>query len=184
VGKGTGLGLAMAFGSIQSHHGVIEVESEEGKGTVFKIYLPLIQTDGAARTVKTSHNMAQGLGETILLVDDNQTIIETGKLVLESLGYHVLVAFDGLEAIEVYEKQRADIDLLILDIVMPRLGGIDAAKIIQDLNPDVKIIFTTGYDRENALRHSDQTNVKHIIRKPYKIHELSCLIRKCIDNAS
>jgi len=181
VGKGTGLGLAMAYGAIQSHHGTIEVDSQPGKGCEFRIYLPLIEPESELVSEQMEKDVAEGQGEVILVVDDNQTVIETVSSVLENLGYKVLTAFDGLEAIEVYKTHMDTISLLILDVVMPRLGGIDTARAIRDLNPGVKIILSTGYDRDKTLQKADQTGVTTIIKKPFAIHELSHLIRQEID---
>jgi len=181
MGKGTGLGLAMVFGSIQSHQGFIEVESQIDEGTVFKIYLPLIVSDHSKQQIPTIKEMLATGNETILVVDDNETIRETAKLVLENLGYKVMLASDGVEAIAVYEAHQSSIDLIILDIVMPHMCGVDAAKAIHQLNPAAKIIFASGYDRGNAFRQSDDLKDAALISKPYRIDELSHTIREFLD---
>lgn len=178
VGKGTGLGLAMAYGAIQSHHGVIEADSQPGKGCEFRIYLPLIRPGSEPVSAQAEKDVAKGQGETILIVDDNQGVIEATSAVLESLGYKVLTAYDGLDAISVYQTNMDTISLLIIDMVMPRLGGVDAAKAIRDLNPDVKVIFSTGYDRDNDLQDTAEAGTTTIVRKPFMVHELSHIIRK------
>jgi len=182
VDKGTGLGLAMAYGAIQSHGGVIQVDSSAGKGATFRIYLPLLEKPEHQPVQQTSQQMARGHGETILLVDDNKSIIKAGAAVLESLGYKVLTAMDGYEAVEVYRSHKQVIVLAILDIVMPKLGGIEAAQSIRSLNPDAKILFSTGYDPGSLYRQSGQPDAANILKKPFTVHELSHVVRESIDS--
>jgi len=181
VDKGTGLGLAMAYGAIQSHGGVIQVNSRVGKGAAFKMYLPLIELPHHQSDQQSPQQIAKGHGETILLADDNNAIIKAGTAVLESLGYKVLTAMDGDEAVEVYRSHKDVIALAILDIVMPKLGGVEAAQLICSFHPDAKIIFSTGYDRENLLRQSTQLDAASILKKPFTVQELSQVIRLGID---
>jgi len=164
VGKGTGLGLAMSYGAIQSHGGVIEVESECGSGTTFKIYLPLLGETQTDLIVEAQEEILKGKGETILLVDDDLSVITAGRDVLKSLGYKLITASDGMEAVEKYRD--AIVDLTILDVVMPRMGGIDAAKEIRKLNPHAKIVFATGYDRTDTLRKGDHIDSESVLTKP------------------
>ena len=180
VGKGTGLGLAMAYGAIQSHNGVIEISSELNKKTCFQIYLPLLQNDHIEDGAPTSNQVALGHGETILFVDDNQTIITSGKDVLESLGYNVIIAQNGLDAIAAYEKYKNEIDLLILDVVMPKMGGPEALQAIQKINPNIKAMFSTGYDRSQTLQKGICIQKEAVINKPFSIPELSQAIRKIL----
>jgi len=182
VDKGTGLGLAMAYGAIQSHGGVIQVDSRIGKGAVFRIYLPLIKPPHhQPDQQKSLQQIAKGHGETILLADDNYAIIKAGIAVLESLGYKVLTAMDGEEAVEVYRSHRDVIALAILDVVMPKQGGVEAAQSICSFHPDAKIIFSTGYDRENLLHQSEQLDETRILKKPFTVQDLSHMIRLGID---
>jgi len=176
-GKGTGLGLAMAFGAIKTHHGYIEILSEVGKGTAFHVYLPLHVAGEAAPAVSQNEKIVRGNGETILLVDDDARILESGKEVLETLGYHVLTAANGLQAIEVFEKPAEPIDLCIFDIVMPVMGGDKAAASIRQSNPLMKIIFSSGYDMNVWEAMAGET----IISKPFSVTEMSHLIRQQLD---
>lgn len=181
VGKGTGLGLAMAYGAIQSHNGVIEVSSELNKKTCFQIYLPVLQDDHIEDGTPASNQVALGHGETILFVDDNETIITSGKGVLESLGYNVITAQNGLDAIAAYEKYKNEIDLLILDVVMPKMGGPEALQAIQKLNPNIKAMFSTGYDKNQTLQKGISIQKEPVISKPFSVPELSQTIRKMLE---
>jgi len=150
VGTGTGLGLSMVFGVIQGHGGVIEVESEAGKGTAFHIYLPLQDVE-SQDVLEDASVVVRGHGETILLVDDEEVVRRVGVDVLNALGYRTLAASDGKEAVDVYKANLDSIDLLVIDVVMPKMGGVEAAQKIRELNPEQPILFATGYDKDAAL---------------------------------
>ncbi|MDQ6969652.1 MAG: PAS domain S-box protein [Mariprofundus sp.] len=176
-GKGTGLGLAMVFGALKNHHGFIEVESEPGTGSTFHIYIPLLEQENAVTSSSQQQQEACGHGEMILLADDESHILETGKEVLEALGYQVLTASNGKQAVEIFEIQSEDIDLCIFDIVMPIMGGDEAANRIRQIKPDARIIFATGYDKNLQHHLVDET----VLRKPFSIVEMSQLIRQQLD---
>jgi PAS domain S-box-containing protein len=181
VGKGTGLGLAMSFGAIQTHGGVIQVESRLGEGTVFRIYLPLVESALTSITTSLNDELVSGRGECILLADDNQSILKSTAAVLESLGYQVLTAEDGAEAVDIYRKRIGTIDLSILDVVMPHMGGVEVAEIIRSLHSEARIIFSTGYDRDNVLQGNAQVVDVSVLSKPFSMHALSHAIRRCLD---
>ncbi|MDQ6956321.1 MAG: ATP-binding protein, partial [Mariprofundaceae bacterium] len=183
VGKGTGLGLSMVFGAVKRHEGFIEVESVEGEGATFHVYLPLIDTDDdtyVPSLQKASPFYAAG-HEVILLVDDDAFVLEIVKEVLEDLGYQVLEACNGLEAVDVFTDNQDKISLMVTDVVMPKLGGIKAAERIRKLRPDMKVIFATGYDKGTALPSEILTSGSSILSKPYDIELLSRMIRKELD---
>lgn len=172
-GKGTGLGLAMVYGAVKTYGGwIYATPAEGGAGTVFKVWLPLVNAEAGKKQLRESEEVLNGQGETILLVDDNAMVLETGKEVLEGLGYRVLSATDGLEAVAVYASHGHDIDLLLLDMIMPRLGGIEAFKQIRSTNPEVKVIFATGYNKLSAAVQSSELQAMDIISKPFSISEL------------
>lgn len=179
VGKGTGLGLSMVFGAIKTHHGFIDVESIEGEGTTFHIYIPLLsrEEDGAAPADSAQKTAAGGHGELILLADDEDQVRETTASVLETLGYRVLQARDGLEALELFKAHRHGIALALLDVVMPHCNGPKLARSLRQINPDIKIIFATGYDKNL------QADIVHetALSKPFHIEDLSQLIREQLD---
>ena len=179
-GKGTGLGLAMSFGAIKTHDGHIEVESAEGKGTIFHVYLPLVESVDSA-SISLNEGPVQGHGETILVVDDNAFVLKSGREILEDLNYKVLEASDGLEAVDVFSHNQSEVTLIITDLVMPRLGGVEAVKRIRKIRSDVKVIYATGYDKAEALI-GDISDKEEVISKPYNIHELSMSIRKKLES--
>ena len=120
-------------------------------GTRMRIYLPLISTESSRIHMGAIDQVVEGHGETILLVDDNATVLETGRDVLEGLGYKVLTAVDGLTAIELYKSHATEVDLIILDLVMPNMVGVRALQAIRDVDPDAKAPFATGYDKLSSL---------------------------------
>ena len=151
VGKGSGLGLSMVFGTMQSHKGIIEVESEPGRGSTFRLFFPLSDKFSAHHAIDNT-NAWQGEGERLLLADDEPIIREAISEMLEIDGFTVDVASDGLDALEKFNTQPQAYDAVILDVVMPRMGGVDAALRMRETRTDIPIIFTTGYDREHVLR--------------------------------
>ena len=173
-GKGTGLGLAMVFGAIKTHQGFIDVESAPGAGATFHIYLPVAGELGDVAGIDV--DLVQGGGEVVLLADDEAYILETGRSVLESLGYQVVTASDGDQAVQVYQLLADKIDLCVFDVVMPVMGGDAAAKAIRQRWPDAKIIFATGYDQD--LLHDLDDEI--VISKPFAIEEFSRLIQQVL----
>nr|WP_255461294.1 PAS domain S-box protein [Mariprofundus sp. NF] len=177
-GKGTGLGLAMVFGAIKTHKGFVEVESHVGKGSTFHVYLPLTEILPEHDSISVEDGVCNGSGETILLVDDEMNIIETGREVLESLGYNVLTGLNGEQACEMFEQHRNAIDLCIFDLVMPEMGGYEAAGKIRQIEPQVKIIFATGYDKSSQVEMENEI----VIAKPFSVVKLSQLIREQLES--
>lgn len=181
-GKGTGLGLSMAYGAVKMHEGWIFVlPSKNSTGTIMKIYLPPVQPDDHESRIKRDDRIVKGQGETILLADDNKMVLDVGRKVLEDLNYSVITAEDGFEAVKTYLEKSSEIDLLLFDVVMPRLGGMDAFKQIRHVNPDVKIIFATGYNRTTEMSDDKECLAEHIVSKPFTIPELSQVIRQKLD---
>jgi len=183
VGKGTGLGLPMVYGAIEVHHGIIEVESKIESGTSVHIYLPLLETHKVKIAPTSLAKSTSGNGELILIVDDNADVRSTSKEVLEDLGYQVLEASDGLEAVKLFSANMDTIALIIMDVVMPRLGGVDAFEQIKELRSDAKVIFATGYDKDESLKDDMPSDDHIIISKPYEVFELSQLIRNQLDSS-
>jgi PAS domain S-box-containing protein len=188
VGKGTGLGLSMVYGIVKQHEGHISVYSEPGQGTTFKIFLPSVenQVENEAATVQPPPS---GGKETILVAEDEEALRNLAKAVLEGLGYTVLLAKDGLEAVEMYEDNRQHIDALLLDVVMPGIGGAEAYERIRKLGGNVPLVFMTGYspetveDRFGKQSKSLGGSGTVVIHKPYSLDTLGRTIRKQLDAA-
>ncbi|MDZ7696133.1 MAG: response regulator [Deltaproteobacteria bacterium] len=145
VGKGSGLGLASVFGIIKNHGGSIHVYSEKGSGTTFTIYLPASESETPKETSwQTPIETQYGQG-TILLVDDEEIIIEVGQEMLKKLGYHVMVARGGEEALQLYEKHSDEIEIIILDMIMPGMGGGEAFDRLKTIDDNVRVVLSSGY---------------------------------------
>jgi signal transduction histidine kinase/ActR/RegA family two-component response regulator len=180
AGEGTGLGLAMTYGSVQMHGGVIAVKSQIDDGTEISIYLPALEENSNAIKADADSRIVEGHGEVILLVDDNENLLEANRELLIKLGYKVCTARNGLEAVSVYQKQQDEIDLVIMDVVMPVLGGASAADRIHKLNPQAEIIFVTGYDKDNKLGAEMLSDSYQVLSKPLVVEELSRAIHQRI----
>jgi len=181
VGKGTGLGLSMVYGTMKTHHGFTEVESIQGEGATFHVYIPLLKSkEPVSEPVKSGEISESGRGELILLADDAQDIREIMGEVLESFGYRVIQAKDGLEAMELFRARREEIALAILDVVMPHLGGMQLAKCLREINPGIPVIFMTGYDRQQVVDGREELGNSDILTKPAQFDALSRSIRKLL----
>jgi two-component system cell cycle sensor histidine kinase/response regulator CckA len=179
LGAGTGLGLASAYGIVKAHQGYIDVESEKGRGTTFEIYLPASVSKSAEASKRAGHP-AEGR-ETILLVDDEPMILEVTVEVLRELGYTVLEAHGGGEAIELYNEKRAGIDLVILDMIMPDMGGGETYDKIKEINPQVKVLLSSGYSIDGEATEILERGCQGFIQKPFGMEELAMKIREILD---
>jgi CheY-like chemotaxis protein len=171
MGRGTGLGLASVYGIVKGHGGYIDVESEKGCGTTFSIYFPATQKK-AEKTVETDEQIIKG-SETVLLVDDEEMALEVGGELLKKLGYSVLGAEGGREAVEIYEANKDTIDLVLLDIVMPGMGGGKVYDRMKEINPNVKVLLSSGYSIDGEAREILDRGCDAFIQKPFNIQELS-----------
>ncbi len=171
MGRGTGLGLASVYGIVKGHHGIILCESEPGQGTTFTIYLPASDKVAEEEPEPIGHTF-RGSG-TILLVDDQEPIREVGAQLLASLGYAVLTAGSGEEAIHIYEKERERIDLVILDMIMPGLGGGETFNALQRIDGNVRVILSSGYSMDGQARQILDRGCVAFIQKPFTISQLS-----------
>jgi len=179
-GKGTGLGLAMVYGVVQRHGGTVRVSSEPGKGSTFKIYIP---ASGKPETEENGKKrIMRGRNEAILVVDDEEIARSLAKDALESCGYRVLLAENGVEAIDIYQENNDSLGLVILDMVMPKMGGRDTFLKLKELNGEVKAILVTGYRRNEEANEIMRNGAKAFIQKPFQLDELLSKVRKVLDN--
>jgi len=179
MGRGTGLGLASAYGIIKNHGGIINVYSEKGHGTTFDIYLP--QSAKVSVEKKKVDGKIIGGIETILLVDDEDLIVDVGKQLLEKMGYNVMVAKSGHEAIEIYKNEIEKIDMVILDMIMPEMGGGEAYDRLQEIQPDVKVLLSSGYSINGQAQTIMDRGCKGFIHKPFSTLDLSKKLRQVLD---
>jgi len=183
-GKGTGLGLATVFGVVKQHLGHVEVYSEVGKGSVFRVYLPATEAAVEARR-EIEEVPVRGGTETILLAEDHDGLREMSHEVLTALGYSILVARDGREAIEKFEANPRKISLVVLDVVMPRLDGPGALERIRGINPSIPVILTSGYSEESEMLSSlVSRGGALLLQKPYPPKDLARKIRDILDKAA
>jgi two-component system cell cycle sensor histidine kinase/response regulator CckA len=182
MGKGTGLGLATVYGVVKQHGGFLNVESEVGKGTTFQMYLP--STSGMAEPREAHGNEEPRRGsETILLAEDHDGLRQSAQEMLEALGYRVLLAANGLDAVHLFESNSRQVDLVILDVVMPGLSGPDAYSQMASIRPDLKVVFTTGYTSEAASLASMIEKGAAFLQKPYGQRSIGVKIRDVLDHA-
>jgi CheY-like chemotaxis protein len=185
MSRGTGLGLASAYGIIRNHGGILSVYSEKGEGTTFEIYLPACEKQ-AIKEKRFDEDVLEGT-ETILLVDDEDMIIDVGKQMLSRLGYKVLVARSGREAIEIISKTHklsSSPDLVVLDMIMPDMCGGETFDRIKAINPDVKVLLSSGYSINSQARAILERGCDGFIQKPFNIKQLSQRSREILDKES
>ena len=184
-GAGTGLGLATVYGIVKQSGGDIEVESAPGTGTVFRIYLPLVPCEKAAAPASPSPNDAQVGSETILLVEDDASAASLMDRVLGNAGYRVLVAEDGVAALEVVARHGLEgVDMLLTDVVMPRLGGLELARRLREQRPDLPVLFASGYSEETVMGDRAVRGDFNLLQKPFSPRELRTRVRGVLDGAA
>jgi CheY-like chemotaxis protein len=179
MGRGSGLGLASAYGIIKNHDGFIQVHSEKGHGSIFNIYLPA-SPKKVIEEEELTGDILKG-SETVLLVDDEDMIIEVAEQLLEHLGYRVLMAGSGKEAIKIYQEKSQHIDMVILDMVMPEMGGGETYDALKMLNSKVKVLLSSGYSIDGQATEILGRGCNGFIQKPFKVEAFSQKLREILD---
>ena len=180
VGKGTGLGLASSYGIIRNHGGIIDVKSEKGKGSTFDIYLPAAKSKVIDQRSEVSEDIKPGT-ETILLVDDEEIIIDVSPEMLTELGYEVLTAKSGEKALEQYRINKDKIDLVILDMIMPGMGGGETYDRLKQIDPEITVLLSSGYSIDGQATEILKRGCNGFIQKPFNIEILSKKIREILN---
>jgi CheY-like chemotaxis protein len=181
-GKGTGLGLSVVHVIVRQHGGYVDVDSVVGRGTTFRVYLP-VSTAVPVRVEASAPRGRIGGHETILAVDDEPIVRQTLQRMLERAGYRVLTAASGTEALELVRERGDEIDLLITDVVMPRLGGRELSRLVRELRPNLPVLLTSGYAGDTETGGTTEGSPE-ILAKPYQIAELDRRVRALLDQRS
>ncbi|MDP6635693.1 MAG: PAS domain S-box protein [Phycisphaerae bacterium] len=179
VGKGTGLGLAGVYGCLRSHDGGVIVSSQPGQGAVFTVLLPLAETDGGTAQTTADHAPVGGTGH-ILVVDDEQSVRNFVRTSLQNLGYTVSAEAEGSAGVDYYREHYQDIDLVIIDLIMPRMSGQDAFREMKKINPDARILVSSGFSYTQATRQMLNEGAVGLLNKPFQITELSKTVARHI----
>jgi len=184
AGRGTGLGLSTVYGIVKQSGGFVWVYSEPGEGTTFKIYLPISGDDHQPATVARDTGHQLGGSETLLLVEDEETVRNLATRILEKQGYKVLVARHGLDAVRVATEYAGEIHLVITDVVMPGMGGRELVASLRPLCPDARILFISGYTDDEILRRGILDPKMAFLEKPFTANTLTRKVRETLDLAS
>jgi len=181
-GKGTGLGLSMVYGVVKNHGGFVNVYSEAGEGSTFKVYLPL---SGKPEIMENAPDAELAGGhETVLVIDDEEAIREVASDILGSYGYRVRLAVDGEEGVSIFRKEKRQIDMVLLDMVMPRQGGRETFLELKKIDPKVRVLFSTGYSQNEKVNEILALGVRGFIQKPYQVKDLLAKVRDILDAGS
>jgi len=178
-GVGTGLGMAVVFGIVQNHGGSIQVNSEIGKGTVFNVYLPKLET-ATIEQIPIRESTPKG-DERVLLIDDEAAIINAGKQMLERLGYEVITRTSSIDALELFRSQPDRFDVVITDMTMPNMTGVELSKEVMNIRPDIPVILCTGFSEQINEEKANGMGVRAFVMKPIVMSEMANTIRKVLD---
>jgi len=179
MGRGTGLGLATVYGIIKGHGGMIDVTSEPGQGTTFEIYLPA--TEKTVVREDAANGECSGGTETILLIDDEVMILDVARAMLQSLGYRVYCAGSGQEGVAVYHEKKDEIDLVILDMIMPGISGGEAFDRLREIDPTQKVLLSSGYSVDGKARQILEKGCNGFLQKPFRLDQLAREVRTALE---
>ncbi|MBN8547997.1 MAG: PAS domain S-box protein [Deltaproteobacteria bacterium] len=179
TGRGTGMGLAMVYGIVQNHEGFLKVESALGHGTTFRVYLPSLDAQAVSSIIQPPQKTISGRGQ-VLVVDDHNVVRSVTAKMLQSLGYGVVTARDGVEAHEYFREHWTDIDVVILDMIMPHMGARECLPLLKGINPNVRAILSTGYVNNNAVQEIMNEGMCGFIQKPYQLAQLSAVVAQVL----
>jgi PAS domain S-box-containing protein len=182
LGRGTGLGLAIVYGIIAQHHGFIDCQSEPGRGTTFHVYFPALPSQYELE-LKSAETQPPRGSETLLLVDDEDSLRDLGERVLSKAGYGVLTAANGIEARELFARQAEEISLVILDLIMPEMGGKECLKELLLINPHIRVLVVSGYSPEMSKQELLSLGIRGFLSKPFSVGELLRQVRKALDQS-
>jgi two-component system, cell cycle sensor histidine kinase and response regulator CckA len=176
-GQGTGLGLSTVISIVENHGGAVKVQSDPQNGTQFQIYLPASEMTTATEVI-TNETMPSGQGELILVVDDEAPIREVTKATLETYNYRVITASDGVEAIAIYAQQSQDIQIVLMNLMLPEMDGLTAMNVLKRINPEIKIIATSGLLTKAKIASVESIGIKVFLAKPYTAEKLLLIMRE------
>lgn len=180
--QGTGLGLSSVSTIVEKHHGFTHVDSQVGRGTEFRVYLPAVSVHAASESQVTAEPLDGGNGELILVVDDENLICEITRESLETCGYRVITAKDGVEAMVLYGKNKDEVKLVLIDLVMPFMDGINTVRAMKIIDPDVRIIAISGFMPDKGVLDNEGGNVKALLPKPYSAAKLLATMKQVLED--
>jgi two-component system cell cycle sensor histidine kinase/response regulator CckA len=180
-GEGTGLGLSVVYGVVKNHGGYIDARSKLGEGSIFEIFFPVAR-GVRAEEKEEEREPPTGKHEMILIIDDEETVRSLAKEILEKYGYRTLLASDGEEGVALFRKNRSKVKLVIIDMIMPKLNGLETYQVITKIDPDAKAVLSTGYDHSERVKEILDSGVKGFIKKPYNVRELLSQVRNVLDS--